>query len=209
MPGRSKTQCGVCKKKKTKCGSGAPGCLKSTLDGAGSGLSDAPTTPAAATRRTDRNKTARLTYTHSNHVGMASVLSAQTRINSKRKLAAASKQEHMQKKQAPVLSTTSSKAPKVSLSSFFNFRPPSKQQIQAAKEVASAMRVVEAEQQAEAADATRKKRGGNNIDKKPVKRLKHLLSKGHTAEECKEMVDTFKPVKDARLKCVINVNPLC
>ena len=71
------------------------------------------------------------------------------------------------------------------------------------------MRAAEAEQHAEAAEAAPKKRGGNNIDKEPVKRLKYLLSKGHTAEECEEMVDTFKPVKDARLKCVININPLC
>jgi len=70
------------------------------------------------------------------------------------------------------------------------------------------MRAAEAEQHAEAAEAAPKKRGGNNIDKKK-ERLKYLLSKGHTAEECGEMVDTFKPVKDARLKCVININPLC
>ena len=70
-----------------------------------------PRLAAAATRRTDRNKTARFTYTHSNHTSMGNVLSAQKRENNKWKLAAASKQKHIQKKQAPASSTAPLEAP--------------------------------------------------------------------------------------------------
>ena len=71
-----------------------------------------PRLAAAATRRADRNKTACFTYTpHSNHTSMGNVLSAQKRENNKRKLAAASKQKHIQKKQAPASSTAPLEAP--------------------------------------------------------------------------------------------------
>ena len=45
-----------------------------------------------------------------------------------------------------------------------------------------------------------KKRGGNNINKIAVKKLKVALSTGHTMNQCRGMIDTHKPVADARLK---------
>ena len=90
----------------------------------------------------------------------------------------------------------------MSLASFFS-RPPHKNLGNVAKAVASAVRAAGKVQQAEAAEAAEavpKKRGGNSIAIGPVKKLKTALSKGHSIEKCKGIVDTSKPVKEARLK---------
>ena len=200
--GRKATQCDVCKKKKQKCWSGASGCLRSAGGGSGEPAL-ATSTAASALPVSGTSKVPdRFTYTHSTHKGMNSEKAAQTRRNTKRKEQSSSiRQKSAQKKQmpapAPSKKATTAPSQKVTLASFF-CRPHSKQQVQLAKAVASAMRVATKVQQAE--EATPKKRGGNHIDKVPVKKLRYVLSKGHSAEQCRKMIDTFKPVQDARLK---------
>lgn len=200
--GRKKTRCTVCKKKRRKCPSNKPGCHHS--EGSGSGVPVHASTVRALARAPTVPQ--RLTYTHSNH-SMQSEEAHQKRRNNKRKEEHTSSQESAQKKQAPALpkgaAASSALVPKkMSLASFFS-RPPHKNLDNVAKAVASAVRAAGKVQQAEAAEAAEavpKKRGGNSIAIGPVKKLKTALSKGHSIEKCKGIVDTSKPVKEARLK---------
>lgn len=87
------------------------------------------------------------------------------------------------------------------LASFFIPRPPTLGQVQASHAAASVLRVVEKTKDTPI-DQPAKKRGGdrNRLDQTGAKKLKVLLSKGHSIEICKGMIDTSRPVKEKRME---------
>lgn len=198
--GRKTTSCDVCRTKSKKCGVGRKGCLNSTESGSGSGPESAPATPSSARLRKEIDH---LTYTHDNH-GMASEARVKTRMKNKRKEIKDHKHASAQKK-----------VQNLSLHGFFGKQQPkttqthtdstsarsnllTKMQVQIAKAVTSAAQA--AAEISSMADQDQKRRGGNHTSESAVKKLKVALSKGHTMEQCNEMIGTHRPVAVARLK---------